>query len=133
MPRGIASPAQFRSQFHRVFDPPELIKQVIQSAPGVAVGHPWAGKSHDLTSHFALRRFIAMDGTVCTSGFVRSVGAFFEPFFGVLHQFRAFGTEIRTFPVNMMVIAIDARHAHKRVVLTLQSACDSAHNSIIGY
>jgi hypothetical protein len=131
MLRGIASPAQFRSQLHRVFDPSELIKQVIQSAPGVTVGHPWAGKSHDLARHFALRRLIAMDGTIRAGGLVWSVGAFLEPLFSVLHQFRAFGAEISAFPINMMVIAIDARHAHKCVVLTLQSASDSAHNSII--
>jgi hypothetical protein len=131
MLRGIASPAQFRSQFHRVFDPPELVKQVIQRAPGVTVGHPWAGKSHDLARHFALRRLIAMDGTIRAGGLVWSVGALLEPSFSVLHQFRAFRAETGAFEINVMVVTIDTCHAHKRVVFSLQSAGDSAHDSII--
>jgi hypothetical protein len=131
LPGAGTPPAHFRTQFHRVFDPPELVVQVIQRTPGVTEGHPGTGKSHDYARHFTLCRLVAMDGTIRTGGFVWPVGAFLEPLFSVLHQFRAFRAETGAFEINVMVVTIDTCHAHKRVVFSLQSAGDSAHDSII--
>ena len=82
-------------------------------------GHPRAGKPHDYTRHFALSGFIAMDGAIGTSGLVRTVGTLLKPPFGILHQFRTLGTKAGTFPVAVMVITIDTRHAYQSLVLTL--------------
>jgi len=114
-----------------VLDPSELIEQVMQRTPGVTAGHPGAGKAHDFTRHFALSRLVAVDWTIRTSGFVWPVGAFVQPFFSVLHQFRAFRTEPGVFAIKVMVLAIHASHAHKRFVFTSQSAGYCAHESII--
>ena len=123
----IAPSAQFGAYFHWVFDLPELVEQMVQRPPGMTPGHPRASVSHHFPGHLALRGLVTVDRAVCTGGLVLTVGALLQPLFSVAHQFRTFRTEFGACRIIVMVLAINARHAHQCVVFALQPAGKIAH------
>ena len=104
---------------------------MVQRAPGMAPGHPWAGITHHFACHLALRWLVTVDRTVRTGRLVLTVGALLQPPLSVSHQLCAFRAETGAFRVIVMGLAINVRHAHQCVVFALQPASKITHRLMI--
>jgi len=127
----ISPPAQFLPHFHRVFNPPQFVENMIQRAPGMAPGHSGPGKAHHITRHLPLSRLVAVNWAVCTGGLVCTVWTLLKPSLGVLHQSLTVRAEAGAFMILMVVAAIDTRHANKRFMFAFQFSFKPGHDPII--
>ena len=114
-----------------MLNPPQFVEQVLQSEHRVSPGHPRAGKAHDLASGLALRGLVAVNRTIGAGRLFDAVGAFFQPPFGVGHQFGTIGAKDSMFLLPVVMIAKNMRHAHQGLVFLFQSAAEPAHHLMI--
>jgi len=105
-----------------MLDPPQLVEQVRQSEHRVSPEHPRAGKAHDLAGGLALRGLVAVNRAISAGRLLDTVGAFFQPPFGVGHQFGTIGAKDSMFLLPVVMIAKNMRHAHQGLLFPFQSA-----------
>jgi len=124
-------PAQFLPHFHRVFNAPQFVENVIQRAQGVTPWHSGPGKAHHITRHLPLSRLVAVNWAICAGGLVCTVWTLLKPSLGVLHQSHTVRAQAGAFMILMVMAAIDTRHANKRFMFASQSAGKTGHDPII--
>ena len=97
-------------QLSGMFRLAKTVELVRNGKPWMPQQHPGSGIAHDRPGLSPLCRLVAVNRTVGASRLVSPIGAFLQPYFGVIQELPTLGTQVFAGSV-VMIGAIDAHHS----------------------